>query len=406
MSSPECSPDQQTLVTLSRTNYAEGSLGHAFFPESLEGRQRPAQCLSQPLSLGAQTNAVLAPYVETPTIEAVFNLPHDTMARLPQQVQRRIAKKLHWDTWHLEQHLSMTPAARLIGQVLGEVQGTVPAADEDQLMTTVRGVLGCLTPREQRIVHLRYGIDSWHPTSVNDTAHLLGMTSHDVTKLETTTLSKLRHPNFGYNSLRLLSTFPTHSVARIFGLTYRRELMPAPITIAELRLADTTKQELYLRTRSPRLKALLTPPAYQSAQPPRMPSDFRNFVSDDLGGPLPPHVAEDVRAGVTRALRHYQHYQVYGELLGAVSSPYGHTGVVASTSVGTLPLSTEALQDLKQNHVPTLGMLLHIDRDASGRVSSLAPQTVREVGGIARKLYDYLGVLTEQLPPHTHTPSN
>ena len=49
-----------------------------------------------------------------------------------------------------------------------------------------------LTPREQRIINLRYGLDGNHPKTQRETAELCGISRSYVSRIEKKALSKLR----------------------------------------------------------------------------------------------------------------------------------------------------------------------------------------------------------------------
>ena len=56
------------------------------------------------------------------------------------------------------------------------------------------GVLDTLTPREEMVLRLRYGIDDGHPRTLEEVGKEFGVTRERIRQIEAKALRKLRHP--------------------------------------------------------------------------------------------------------------------------------------------------------------------------------------------------------------------
>ena len=55
-------------------------------------------------------------------------------------------------------------------------------------------VLDTLTPREEMVLRLRYGIDDGHPRTLEEVGKEFGVTRERIRQIEAKALRKLRHP--------------------------------------------------------------------------------------------------------------------------------------------------------------------------------------------------------------------
>ena len=62
---------------------------------------------------------------------------------------------------------------------------------KEQLM----GVLDSLTPREEKVIRLRYGIDDGHPRTLEEVGREFNVTRERIRQIEAKALRKLRHPS-------------------------------------------------------------------------------------------------------------------------------------------------------------------------------------------------------------------
>ena len=68
------------------------------------------------------------------------------------------------------------------------------AASRELLKETLASVLGTLTPREAKVLSLRYGLEDGHPRTLEEVGHEFEVTRERIRQIETKALRKLRHP--------------------------------------------------------------------------------------------------------------------------------------------------------------------------------------------------------------------
>lgn len=68
------------------------------------------------------------------------------------------------------------------------------AATRKMLGVEVTKVLGELSPREQEVVRLRFGLDDGRPRTLEEVGRTFGVTRERIRQIESKTLAKLRHP--------------------------------------------------------------------------------------------------------------------------------------------------------------------------------------------------------------------
>jgi len=61
---------------------------------------------------------------------------------------------------------------------------------KEQLMA----ILDTLTPREEMVLRLRYGLDDGHPRTLEEVGKEFGVTRERIRQIEAKALRKLRHP--------------------------------------------------------------------------------------------------------------------------------------------------------------------------------------------------------------------
>lgn len=61
-------------------------------------------------------------------------------------------------------------------------------------------VLNTLTPREEKVLRLRYGLDDSHPRTLEEVGKEFNVTRERIRQIEAKALRKLRHPNRLKNS--------------------------------------------------------------------------------------------------------------------------------------------------------------------------------------------------------------
>lgn len=65
---------------------------------------------------------------------------------------------------------------------------------QNMLRKAVENVLATLTPREARIIRLRYGLDGNHPYTLEEVGNKFGLTRERIRQIEGKALKRLRHP--------------------------------------------------------------------------------------------------------------------------------------------------------------------------------------------------------------------
>ena len=80
----------------------------------------------------------------------------------------------------IEDHTSQSPSEVAEGNMLKE-----------QLIQ----VLNTLTPREEKVLRLRYGLDDSHPRTLEEVGKEFNVTRERIRQIEAKALRKLRHPN-------------------------------------------------------------------------------------------------------------------------------------------------------------------------------------------------------------------
>ena len=69
------------------------------------------------------------------------------------------------------------------------------SAAQDILKAQLFAVIETLTPREQKVIRLRYGLDDNHPRTLEEVGKEFNVTRERIRQIEAKALRKLRHPN-------------------------------------------------------------------------------------------------------------------------------------------------------------------------------------------------------------------
>ncbi|MGD9901367.1 MAG: RNA polymerase sigma factor RpoD [Spirochaetales bacterium] len=69
------------------------------------------------------------------------------------------------------------------------------AANRAMLKEQLLAVIDTLTPREQKVIRLRYGLDDSHPRTLEEVGREFNVTRERIRQIEAKALRKLRHPN-------------------------------------------------------------------------------------------------------------------------------------------------------------------------------------------------------------------
>ncbi len=68
------------------------------------------------------------------------------------------------------------------------------AAYDNMLRERVEQVLATLSPREARILRLRFGLENGHPYTLEEVGRKFGLTRERIRQIEGKALRRLRHP--------------------------------------------------------------------------------------------------------------------------------------------------------------------------------------------------------------------
>ena len=84
-----------------------------------------------------------------------------------------------------------------LGTFLQDESAANPAESATNLMLKEQllDVLNTLTPREQKVIMLRYGVDDGHPRTLEEVGREFNVTRERIRQIEAKALKKLRHPS-------------------------------------------------------------------------------------------------------------------------------------------------------------------------------------------------------------------
>ena len=84
-----------------------------------------------------------------------------------------------------------------LGDFIEDSNAAAPAevAETNMLREQLISVLSTLTPREEKVLRLRYGIDDSHPRTLEEVGKEFNVTRERIRQIEAKALRKLRHPN-------------------------------------------------------------------------------------------------------------------------------------------------------------------------------------------------------------------
>jgi RNA polymerase primary sigma factor len=107
---------------------------------------------------------------------------------------------------HLERPVGDESDAEL-GDFIEDIEAPPPAESVAQKMLTeeIGDILDQLTPREARILRLRYGLQDGESRTLKEVGEMFGLSRERIRQLEKEALRKLRHPNFAGHLRQYLS---------------------------------------------------------------------------------------------------------------------------------------------------------------------------------------------------------
>ncbi len=74
-------------------------------------------------------------------------------------------------------------------------QSPLEAASQTLLREQLLSIIETLTPREQKVIRMRYGLDNSHPRTLEEVGKEFNVTRERIRQIEAKALRKLRHPN-------------------------------------------------------------------------------------------------------------------------------------------------------------------------------------------------------------------
>lgn len=222
--------------------FPKDSIGYTLVTETplLGGRYRPVAKLNQPLGYLTLPPSCVRKFqaLECKTIGDVLGIPDPDIQSLPTRWRQRVRDGL---LSYIE-GLALTPHARLMRAVFGEEQPPVPAPLEGRFMQAVEGQVGTLSPREQGVLVLRFGLDDGIRNTLEKTGLKLNLTREGIRQIENKALRKLRHRSKA-SYLRLWIPFPQDSLGfAIFADLLPREPLPYMNFFDDLSLSEKTRR--------------------------------------------------------------------------------------------------------------------------------------------------------------------
>ncbi len=105
-------------------------------------------------------------------------------------------QKIAQDPVSLESPVGEEDESRISDFVEDEsIKSPTDNAAQDILKTQLLQVIETLTPREQKVIRLRYGLDDCHPRTLEEVGKEFNVTRERIRQIEAKALRKLRHPN-------------------------------------------------------------------------------------------------------------------------------------------------------------------------------------------------------------------
>lgn len=105
-------------------------------------------------------------------------------------------QKIAQDPVSLESPVGEEDESRISDFVEDEsVKSPTDNAAQDILKAQLLQVIETLTPREQKVIRLRYGLDDSHPRTLEEVGKEFNVTRERIRQIEAKALRKLRHPN-------------------------------------------------------------------------------------------------------------------------------------------------------------------------------------------------------------------
>ncbi len=105
-------------------------------------------------------------------------------------------QKIAQDPVSLESPVGEEEESRISDFVEDEtIKSPIEDATQGLLKVQLMAVLGTLTPREQKVIRMRYGLDDSHPRTLEEVGREFNVTRERIRQIEAKALRKLRNPN-------------------------------------------------------------------------------------------------------------------------------------------------------------------------------------------------------------------
>ena len=150
----------------------------------------PVHMVETILHHGKVVRELLQELGRDPTIEEIA-------ARLGTTVEKVIeVQRISQDPISLESKMGNEEDSK-IGDLIPDESALSPQdiAQQNMLKEQLMSVLETLTPREQKVIRLRYGLDDAHPRTLEEVGREFSVTRERIRQIEAKALRKLRHPS-------------------------------------------------------------------------------------------------------------------------------------------------------------------------------------------------------------------
>ena len=202
-----CSSDLEQLafqVFLFEIRFRKGTLGRQV-AQILEGRKRPRWILEQKVSevnefKGERIRRALSKIgnFEELSVENVLSKKTWQLQELGLRASQ--VNAIQDSVRAFANNLQFPPEFKLLSSIYGErSRELIPpnAEKEEQLKDVVCEVVSSLTPREQRVLTLRYGLEDFREQDYKSVADQFNVTRERIRQIEAKALRKLRHRSRG-----------------------------------------------------------------------------------------------------------------------------------------------------------------------------------------------------------------
>lgn len=380
---------------MSRSCYEPESLGSAYFPESLENRLRPWGFESITIGAGLATRRFLSEQ-GIDNLDLLFHLSISDLEQFPLSYRKFIYKYLDSKMPEIEERLSFTPQERLLREAIGEnIIGPVKAEDEPLLAEQINAALSKLQKRDENIVRLWLGLDSWEPMPLTEIAKLYSLSATRIKWLLDRGLSVFKNEARRQDLIQTYEAFPLHSLGRSLGYVYKRDFPNLPIVPEDMMLSTESADELtYKSSRFKLWRERRERYLHDDAVAFYKVFPFSDILDERLTEPLSDTAVAELSAAFYRSSKKYAQYSIFGNLLEEITRAQNSTEVIKNMTMeelfGEVPTAVKLrLEDIGKL---TLGELIEHGQHRGNVVDDVAVKALRK---LSAKLKRYLDILRE-----------